>query len=243
MQDVINLGWKLALVHEGKAAESLLDTYFDERAPIARGVLTLTNRIMALTSIRNPMMQRIRNLALPMVAGWDFVQHSLVDELTELGLNYRRSPVVRGEGPFPGNAPHPGDRAPLSAIPGANVHVGSLEDVFDGTIHTLLLFVGEGGSLEEFSVLAAIRRDFEAAYPGLIRGHVVTWTADVSTSGVIPDPDGTVHRDYGAAKNCFYLIRPDLYVAYRCAPPDAAALHRFLHESYGFAPVHRVVKP
>jgi 2-polyprenyl-6-methoxyphenol hydroxylase-like FAD-dependent oxidoreductase len=244
IQDVINLGWKLALVHEGKAAESLLDTYFEERAPIASGVLTLTNRIMALTSIKNPVMQRIRNLALPMVAGWDFVQHGLVDELTELGLNYRRSPVVRGEGPFPGNAPHPGDRAPLSSIPGTNAHGGrNLGDVFDGTVHTLLLFAGEGSSLEDFSVLSAIRRDFEAAYPGLIYGYVVTWRADGSTSGVIPDPDGTVHRDYGAARNCFYLIRPDLYVAYRCAPPDAAALHRFLHESYGFSPVHRVLKP
>lgn len=240
MQDVINLGWKLALVHAGKADESLLDTYFAERAPIARGVLVLTDRIMALTTIRNPVMQRIRNLALPMFTGWDFVQHTLVKELTELGLNYRSSPIVRGEGAFPGHTPHPGDRAPLSTIYSDR----NLGEVLSGTTHHLLLFGGEGSSSEDVSVLQAIRRDFEAGYPGLVRGHVIVREAvNRSTAELIPDPDGRVHRDYGAAKSCFYLIRPDSYVAYRCAPPDAAALHRFLQESYGFEAAHCVIKP
>lgn len=234
IQDVINLGWKLALVHQCKAAESLLDSYFAERAPIARGVLTLTNRIMSLTTIRNPVMQRIRNLALPMVTGWDFVQHTLVDELTELGLNYRTSPIVRSEGPFPALTPHPGDRAPLSRICGDR----DLGDVFSGTMHHLLLFGGEGNSSEDLSVLSAIRRDFEAAYPGLIRGHLVMRAKNGQSKEIIADGDGTAHDDYGAVKCCMYLIRPDEYVAYRCAPPDGAALHRFLREVYGFTPVH-----
>jgi 2-polyprenyl-6-methoxyphenol hydroxylase-like FAD-dependent oxidoreductase len=234
IQDVINLGWKLALVHRGKAAESLLDSYFAERAPIARGVLTLTNRIMALTTIRNPVMQRIRNLALPMVTGWDFVQHTLVDELTELGLNYRSSPIVRSEGAFPALTPHSGDRAPLSSLSGDH----NLGEVFSGTMHHLLLFAGEANSSEDLSVLSAIRRDFEAAYPGLVRGHLVVCTENSHSKEIVADPNGTAHDDYGAVKSCMYVIRPDTYVAYRCAPPDSAALHRFLQEIYGFTPVH-----
>ena len=41
IQDGINLGWKLALVVSEKADEALLDSYQDERKPIAAGVLQL----------------------------------------------------------------------------------------------------------------------------------------------------------------------------------------------------------
>lgn len=39
IQDAYNLAWKLALVIERKAAERLVDTYEEERKPVARRVL------------------------------------------------------------------------------------------------------------------------------------------------------------------------------------------------------------
>jgi 3-(3-hydroxy-phenyl)propionate hydroxylase len=35
VQDAVNLGWKLAQVVNGTSPESLLDTYYDERHPVA----------------------------------------------------------------------------------------------------------------------------------------------------------------------------------------------------------------
>ncbi|MFI0742300.1 FAD-dependent monooxygenase [Streptomyces sp. NPDC021100] len=43
VQDAFNLGWKLALVHRGEAAEQLLDTYEEERLPVAAWTLRLTD--------------------------------------------------------------------------------------------------------------------------------------------------------------------------------------------------------
>ncbi|HKP91509.1 MAG TPA: FAD-dependent monooxygenase [Thermoleophilaceae bacterium] len=48
VQDAVNLGWKLARVVDGTAPESLLDTYHDERHPVAARVLRMT---MALTAL------------------------------------------------------------------------------------------------------------------------------------------------------------------------------------------------
>ncbi|MFC5864410.1 FAD-dependent monooxygenase [Acidicapsa dinghuensis] len=48
VQDAVNLGWKLALVVQGKAPESLLDTYHAERHPVGARVLRNT---MALTAM------------------------------------------------------------------------------------------------------------------------------------------------------------------------------------------------
>lgn len=47
-QDAANLGWKLAATVAGHAPDGLLDTYDDERAPVAAGVLENTRAQVAL---------------------------------------------------------------------------------------------------------------------------------------------------------------------------------------------------
>jgi 2-polyprenyl-6-methoxyphenol hydroxylase-like FAD-dependent oxidoreductase len=49
VQDAVNLGWKLALVVNGTTPESLLDTYYDERHPVAARALQYT---MAQTALQ-----------------------------------------------------------------------------------------------------------------------------------------------------------------------------------------------
>jgi 2-polyprenyl-6-methoxyphenol hydroxylase-like FAD-dependent oxidoreductase len=49
VQDAVNLGWKLAQVVNGTSPESLLDTYQDERHPVAARVLANTMAQTALT--------------------------------------------------------------------------------------------------------------------------------------------------------------------------------------------------
>jgi 2-polyprenyl-6-methoxyphenol hydroxylase-like FAD-dependent oxidoreductase len=45
IQDMINLGWKLALVIQGRASATLLETYEEERLPVIRDVLANTERL------------------------------------------------------------------------------------------------------------------------------------------------------------------------------------------------------
>jgi 2-polyprenyl-6-methoxyphenol hydroxylase-like FAD-dependent oxidoreductase len=42
-QDAYNLGWKLAAVVQGEAPATLLDTYAEERIPIAKELLRITS--------------------------------------------------------------------------------------------------------------------------------------------------------------------------------------------------------
>jgi 2-polyprenyl-6-methoxyphenol hydroxylase-like FAD-dependent oxidoreductase len=51
VQDAVNLGWKLAQVVDGTSPESLLDTYQDERHPVAARALRQT---MALGALQRP---------------------------------------------------------------------------------------------------------------------------------------------------------------------------------------------
>ncbi len=47
IQDAFNLAWKLALVLEGKASPSLLESYDAERSPIAKQIVTRANQSIA----------------------------------------------------------------------------------------------------------------------------------------------------------------------------------------------------
>lgn len=64
--DAMNLGWKLASVVKGSAKEKLLDTYFDERHPVALEVLEATR---AQTAALRPGLhgQAIYNLAKDLI--------------------------------------------------------------------------------------------------------------------------------------------------------------------------------
>ncbi len=86
VQDAVNLGWKLAQVVSGTSPESLLDTYHDERHPIAARTLRHT---MALTTLQR---QDERMLALVEVvselASMDEPRKRLVGISSGLDIHY-----------------------------------------------------------------------------------------------------------------------------------------------------------
>ncbi|MFD9001410.1 FAD-dependent oxidoreductase [Streptomyces sp. NPDC059582] len=112
VQDAYNLGWKLGAVVRGEAPESLLDTYEEERLPVAAEVLGLSTRVHRGEERRG-------------------------GATRQLGLGYRdRSLTVETRTELPDEALRAGDRAPDATVAGVR-----LFDVFRGP-HWTLLTVG-----------------------------------------------------------------------------------------------------
>ncbi|MGX1545862.1 FAD-dependent monooxygenase [Streptomyces adustus] len=112
VQDAYNLGWKLGAVLRGEAPEPLLDTYEEERRPVAAEMLGLSTKIHRGEARRGR-------------------------ETRQLGLGYRGSALaVETRGDVPQEALRAGDRAPDAAVDGVR-----LFDVFRGP-HWTLLAVG-----------------------------------------------------------------------------------------------------
>ena len=61
VQDAVNLGWKLAQVVNGLSPENLLDTYHDERHPVAARVLRNTMAQVALTRPGDARLDAVRD--------------------------------------------------------------------------------------------------------------------------------------------------------------------------------------
>lgn len=66
--DAVNLAWKLADVVSGHASDTLLDTYEQERRPVAEAVLGSSDRLFVLQADTRPLMASIRRNVLPIVA-------------------------------------------------------------------------------------------------------------------------------------------------------------------------------
>jgi 2-polyprenyl-6-methoxyphenol hydroxylase-like FAD-dependent oxidoreductase len=112
VQDAYNLGWKLGAVLGGGAPASLLDSYEEERLPVAAGMLGLSTRVHRGEVRRGAATQ-------------------------QLGLGYRGSSLaVETRAGLPDDALHAGDRAPDGIRDGVR-----LFDAFRGP-HWTLLSVG-----------------------------------------------------------------------------------------------------
>ncbi|MFE7334975.1 FAD-dependent oxidoreductase [Streptomyces griseus] len=68
LQDAVNLGWKLAAVVQGRAGQSLLDSYEQERHPVGRQALRVSGAITrgVLRSPRNGLVRGLREVGLPL---------------------------------------------------------------------------------------------------------------------------------------------------------------------------------
>ena len=185
MQDSFNLGWKLALVLQGKASPSLLDSYESEHKPIGAQVIAAASQIHELfmagrTSTPQEVVALQRSGALS----------ALVDKVSGLAYHYR--PADSGTRALP----QAGDRAPnavLPAEPGSWVH-----DRIRHTGFTLLAALPHAAGA---TAAAATLQRLAQAHAGLVH-----------TAVLAPAPSAYVQTE-GPAQ--LYVVRPDGYLALR----------------------------
>ena len=86
IQDAFNLGWKLAAQINGWAPEGLLDSYHDERRPVAADVLDNTRaQSLLLSAEAGP--RSVRNLVSELM-GFEEVNRYLIEKITAIGVRY-----------------------------------------------------------------------------------------------------------------------------------------------------------
>ncbi len=110
--DAINLAWKLAWVLQGRANESILETYEPERIAFARRLVKTTDQgFTAVTSSRS-IARFLRLHVVPIVLPWLFsfkpMLRLLYRTVSQTNVNYRGSALSEGQA----GSIHAGDRLP-----------------------------------------------------------------------------------------------------------------------------------
>ncbi|MDQ6669546.1 MAG: FAD-dependent monooxygenase [Chloroflexota bacterium] len=110
IMDAHNLAWKLALVATRRAADTLLDSYAEERGPVAKQVLELTHALVGMATLHEPLKRKVRDMLLPVASSLPLVQRRAVRRLSQVHVSYHRSSLTRRARSWAGL--RPGDRAP-----------------------------------------------------------------------------------------------------------------------------------
>ena len=219
LQDAYNLAWKLALVASGRADAALLDTYEEERMPVARRLLATTDeafRIVVSDSalaglLRTEVMARIAAFALRR----ERFQRFAFRLVSQIGIRYRTSPLAENLPGLPASAPRAGDRFPWMTL--ALRRDGEPEDLLDALDDLGFHLIVVGQRAPDAPELRA---------GDLVRIHEV--------------PDGPANdaalARAGIPKPAFYLVRPDGHVGLCGARVDAAAIARHLAERVRLRP-------
>jgi hypothetical protein len=255
MHDAHNLAWKLALVHRGDGRDLLLDSFDVERHKVGQALLAGTDAATKVGTLKNAFARGMRNEVARYLSSFEFVQKRIVENVAELGIEYRSSPIVKedatsllnarlgtaagGETPTIASqreftaGPAAGARAPDGRITVAGeTGTTRLSAKIDSTKTTLLLFDGKSASPEGYGRFAEIEKAVAGRWGKQVDVVVVTprpgrpeLPAHVR---VFLDTDGELERKYAASTECAYAIRPDLWIGYRAQPASLEGVTAWL---------------
>lgn len=230
VQDAENLAWKLAMVLEGKASDTLLDTYASEREFAADENIRNSTRSTDFITPKSPVSRVFRDAVLKLAR-----HHPFARQLTNSG---RLSvPAVLRDSPLNtlDSDSFEGSMVPGASCVDAPVHA-------DGQPAWLLQQLGQQFTGVLFCGAQGIDQATQAALDALRSGPVplklvVVTSGDgqvavASDAKVVHDVDGLAAARYDAQPGTFYLIRPDQHVCARRRQLDVnfveAALKRAL---------------
>jgi 2-polyprenyl-6-methoxyphenol hydroxylase-like FAD-dependent oxidoreductase len=198
MQDAFNLGWKLALVLKGYAKRELLDTYEDERRPVAEQV------IWAASSLHDIFMTHGKDIAQRKQTMFDpGYTEKVVNYCSGVAYTYKDY-VQKPTGLSELDGPAIGDRAP-------DIDFERGGTLFDRLRH------------EYFTLLAM--PDPNGRYP--IVDQLKQRFSPVLALEALPRSKALVKR-YGSSDGRLILVRPDGYIGFKCAAAEVPMLESAL---------------
>ncbi|MCW7540252.1 FAD-dependent monooxygenase [Aquabacterium sp. A7-Y] len=223
LQDACNLAWKLALVVRRQAPAALLDSYHEERWPLAQRLLRTTDAAFRFVVSREPLMRALRLQAVPRVLpgllSLPAVQQRVFRALSQIGLNYRgRSLAVT----LASAGLQAGDRLPYVRIePPLASRAMSVYAWLRPARFNLLLLQRQSAGLE--AEAGQWQAELEAACPGWFSVHALP--AELGGAGLL--------AALKVGDRAVLLVRPDHYIAWLADRFDRPALRSYLAEMLG----------
>ncbi|MDQ6900823.1 MAG: FAD-dependent monooxygenase [Candidatus Dormibacteraeota bacterium] len=214
IMDAHNLAWKLALVASDRAAGWLLDTYGEERGPVAAQVLALTHALVRFGSMSHPLTRGLRDTILPAASRLPAIQRRAVRRMSQVQVAYPASRLTRPDAAWGG--PRPGDRAPDILVAG-RAGRARLYEVLRSGRHVLLVSGSDPAGISESPALRPYH-DVLVVVGGDFAGRRLT----------LRGRGGPVH-----------LVRPDGYIAARGRLDGMAAVLDYLRQLFAAAELEK----
>jgi 2-polyprenyl-6-methoxyphenol hydroxylase-like FAD-dependent oxidoreductase len=197
--DAVNLAWKLAAVVNGRADQTLLDSYEPERIAFARRLVATTDQAFTGVTSDGMIARHVRldvvPVIVPMLFSFEATRRFIFRTISQTAVNYRGGPLSEGRA----GSVHGGDRLPWVAADSNAVDNFTPLTSLDWQVHAY------GSATPELQALCQERT---------LPLHIFPWQPKVGRAGL--------------RRNAVYLVRPDGYVALAAPDGDAAAIASYL---------------
>jgi 2-polyprenyl-6-methoxyphenol hydroxylase-like FAD-dependent oxidoreductase len=219
LQDAHNLAWKLAFYIRGKASESILGSYQEERRPLALTIIRSTDFAYSFMTSNSMLVRFLRLKLAPVLLPFflrkfknsNRLRNRIFTSISGIGIKYNSGIFIDSEHSvnFPAHAPKPGERLP-QLVYEMGGGICSIYDGLDSKTFHLIVF-GKQILPEPFRL-------------------VLDKFSEIISVKYIPYEPGTQHlfKSFGLENEGCYLIRPDLYIAWRSRDLNAASFGNYL---------------
>jgi 2-polyprenyl-6-methoxyphenol hydroxylase-like FAD-dependent oxidoreductase len=206
IQDAYNLAWKLALVIKGAAADTLLDTYNEERLANAKRLLDSTDRFFELAAGSNWLLSLIRTTIFPPLAGFmaslEVVSKRVFPLISQIGITYRDDSLSEHTSDEGGQV-QAGDRMPYLLIDGQNF----FEKLNEPKFHLLVFSKGAND-------YAALCEESQQNFGALADCQVIRIDSHIS-------------EIFETENDFMVLLRPDNHIAFISSEISVAAVQEY----------------
>lgn len=203
LQDTDNLGWKLALVIDGKAPESLLDSYDAERAHGADENILNSSRSTDFITPKSEISRVFRDAVLDLAEHYDFPRPLVNSGRLSVPCTYDGSAL---------NTPDALPEAPARSRPGSPCSDAPL---------------GEGFLLDQLRCGGFVVLALNTEAQDVLAAGIPARALNLTATGALAE------RYLGDAPQGVYLIRPDQHVAARWPSFDPSAVAAALSRATG----------
>ena len=209
IQDVDNLVWKLAHVVQGKASARLIDSYHDERAPVADENMQLSRRAAEFLNPSSAHSLAVRNAVLALAPRHPFAKVLINTGRLSVAPNLRGSWLLTPDGDAWDTPLTPGNAA-IDAPAGEN---GWLIEYLTGAF-TLMVYAQDRDQLDAETIVALERlaSDATPVESLMVLSRVGHGAGRIPT---LHDRGGLIRKRYDLSPGAAYLFRPDQHVCAR----------------------------
>lgn len=216
IQDAFNLAWKIKWTIDHPDYLDLIQSYHEERYPIARNLHYSTDKFFQVLIKRNSLIDLLRVYFFPyafrLLSNRHFLK-ILFRRVSQIAIQYRRSSLSKNFGLsiLSLSSPKAGDRTPWVEI----YHEGKIKSLYD-----LLDY-------RYFTLLLAARPVDYAAIIKLLK-ELLKLGLPMLKVYFIPERDNQIfYRTYGIKRSAMYLIRPDEHIGFKSEKVSLSFLKKY----------------
>jgi 2-polyprenyl-6-methoxyphenol hydroxylase-like FAD-dependent oxidoreductase len=219
IQDMVNLGWKLAMVIQGKASPKLLDTYTADRVPVIEGVLEGTEGLTDAIGTQSGVVRFALEHLAPWLTSTNVVQTNATRRMSQVLFDYRKSPLSKTV--HAGGSLHAGDRVPNLPV----IRIGDDAETLSSAEPQRL----QGLLRTDALTLLLMNAGEDHALHGELREKLAAWNGIVHLERIIAQDDhAETYEELFGKKPSVVLVRPDGYAAFVGGRDSVPALADYL---------------